>query len=98
ERSLKAGMATLGADSARDRNLYLVRLAEVQLRGGRLDEAAATTRQAIDAATDIDSARVRSRVTRLLDEMPAGEPITAQLRSYQRAADPVTGREPFAYE
>ena len=62
ERSLTAGLSTLDSNSARDRNLYLVRLAEVQLRGGRLDEAAATARQAIDAAADIDSCRVHARV------------------------------------
>ncbi len=84
ERSLTAGLSTLDGDSARDRNLYLVRLAEVQLRGGRLDEAAANARQAIDAAADIDSARVRARVAHLLDELPGGEPVTIQLREYQR--------------
>ena len=87
ERSLTAGLSTLDSDAARDRNLYLVRLAEVQLRGGRLDEAAATAWQAIDAAADIDSARVRARVAHLLERLPAGEPLTAQLREYHRAAE-----------
>jgi hypothetical protein len=86
ERCLTAGLATLDTDAARHRNLYLVRLAEVQLRTGRLHEAAITTRQAIDAATDIDSNRVHTRVAHLLKELPAKEPFTTQLRDYHRAA------------
>lgn len=85
ETSLTAGMAMLDQDSARERNLYLVRLAEVQLRGGRLDEAADTTRQAIDAGENIDSVRVRGRVTRLLDQLPDTEPLVAELHDYAAA-------------
>ncbi len=85
ERTLTAGLATLDGDAARDRNLYLTRLAEVQLRGDRLDEAAVTARAAIDAADSIDSARVHQRVDALLDQLPADEPVTAELRDYRRA-------------
>jgi hypothetical protein len=84
ERSLTAGLATLDGDSARDRNLYLVRLAEVQLQGHRLDEAADTTRQVLDAGAEIDSARVHARIADLLDQFPAGEPLTTELRDYRR--------------
>jgi hypothetical protein len=83
ERCLAAGLATLDADSARDRNLYLIRLAETRLRGGRLDEAAATAREAIDAVTGVESIRVQRRVDHLLAELPAGEPVTAELREYR---------------
>lgn len=86
ERSLTAGLADLDADSARDRNLYLVRLAEVRLRGGSLDEAADTARTAIDTAADIDSARVTARMDHLLNLMPAAEPVTADLHEYRREA------------
>jgi hypothetical protein len=85
ERSLTAGLATLDRDAARDRNLYLSRLAEVQLRGGRLDEAAVTARAAIDAGDGIDSARVRQRVDALLDQLPAADPVTVELRDYRRS-------------
>jgi hypothetical protein len=85
ERCLSAGLATLDGDSARDRNLCLVRLAETRLRAGRPDEAAATARQAIDAAAGIDSARVQHGVQNLLDELPAGEPVTTELRNYRTA-------------
>lgn len=84
ERHLADGLETLDASSTRDRNLYLVRLAEVRLRGGRLDEAADTARMAIDTAADIDSARVAARMDDLLALMPAGEPVTARLREYRR--------------
>ena len=84
ERTLTAGLATLDGDAARDRNLYLTRLAEVQLRGGRLDEVAVTARAAIDAGDSIDSARVQHRVDALLDQLPGGEPVTAELRDYRR--------------
>jgi tetratricopeptide (TPR) repeat protein len=94
ERCLTAGLATLDGDSARDRNLYLVRLAETQLRAGRLDEAAATTREAIDAAAGIDSIRVQHRVEDLLDELPAAEPVTAELRDYRCASSPVATTPP----
>jgi transcriptional regulator with XRE-family HTH domain len=83
ERSLRAGLATLDDNSMRERNLYLVRLAEVQLRGDRLDEAALTAQQAIDVAAHVDSARVHADVDRLLGEMPAGEPVTAQVRDFR---------------
>jgi tetratricopeptide (TPR) repeat protein len=85
ERSLTTGLATLDGDSARDRNLYLVRIAELQLREDRLDEAAETTRQALDASADIDSARVHARIAELLDRFPSREPITSELREYHRS-------------
>jgi hypothetical protein len=53
-----------------------------RLCAGRLDEAAATTREAI-AAAGIDSARVQHRVEHLLDELPGDEPVTVELRGYQ---------------
>lgn len=84
ERSLTAGLTTLDANSARERNLYLVRLAEVRMRGGRLDEAVGTAQAAVDAAAHIDSARVRTRMTALLDRMPTDEPVVAALREYHR--------------
>ncbi len=84
ERTLTAGLATLDGDATRDRNLYLTRLAEVQLRADRFDEAAVTARAAIDAADSIDSARVHQRVDALLDQLPPGEPVTTELRDYRR--------------
>jgi transcriptional regulator with XRE-family HTH domain len=86
ERMLTAGLETLDAGSARDRNLYLVRLAETRLRSGRLDEAAATARDAIDAAVGVDSIRVRERVDGLLHQFRPNEPLTAELREYEQAA------------
>lgn len=85
ERSLLAGMDTLDAESARERNLYLVRLAEVRLHTGRLDEAVVTARSAIDAAEGIDSVRVRRTMDRLMAQMPATEPQVIELRE-RRAA------------
>jgi hypothetical protein len=85
ERCLTAGLSSLNGGSARDRNLYLVSLAETRLRAGKFDEAAATAGHAIDDAAGLDSTRVQRRVDRLLDELPANEPITAQLRD-RRAA------------
>ncbi|MEH1124847.1 hypothetical protein [Micromonospora sp. CPCC 206061] len=86
ERSLGAGLDTLDADSTRDRNLYLVRIAETQLRTNRIDEADATARAAIDAATGIDSARVQQRLDALLKQFPAGDPRTQHLSDYRMAA------------
>lgn len=69
-----------------DRNLYLVRIAETQLRTNRIDEADATARAAIEAATGIDSARVQQRVDALLTQFPAGDPRTQQLSDHRAAA------------
>lgn len=85
ERSLTAGLSGLDGDSARDRNLYLVRLAHVRLRTGRLDEATSTAREAVTAAAGVDSTRVRRQVRQLLDRLPADEPTTAELREYARS-------------
>jgi tetratricopeptide (TPR) repeat protein len=85
ERSLTAGLSTLDGDAVRDRNLYLVRLAEVRLRTGRLDEATATAREAVTAAAELDSTRVRRQVGHLLDQLPAAEPRTAELCEYARS-------------
>jgi ATP/maltotriose-dependent transcriptional regulator MalT len=87
ERSLTAGRSTLDGDSARDRNLYLVRLAEVQLCTGRLDEAAATAREAVTAAAGVDSTRVRRHMRRLLSRLPDDDPRTAELREYERRTE-----------
>ncbi|MFC7484412.1 hypothetical protein ACFQX7_36375 [Luedemannella flava] len=84
ERCLTAGLSTLDASSARERNLYLVRLAEAQLRSGRLDEAVATAHEAIDATNGVDSVRVSRRMDHLLDEFPATEHVTATLRDHRR--------------
>jgi hypothetical protein len=86
ERSLTAGLSTLPGASARDRSLYLVRLAQVQLRTGRLDEATATAREALTAAAGIGSTRVRQHVRYLLDQLPTDESGTAELREYAHSA------------
>ncbi|MBG6134187.1 helix-turn-helix domain-containing protein [Longispora fulva] len=87
---LHAGLATLSPAATRDRNLYLVRIAETSLSAGRLDEAMASARAAIDAAAGVDSSRVTQRLTGLLDQLPADEPGTAEVREYWRAARQVT--------
>ncbi|MEU4241038.1 helix-turn-helix transcriptional regulator [Actinoplanes sp. NPDC026619] len=79
ERSLIAGMATLDEGSAREKSLYLTRIAEVQLLDSRLDEAIVTAHGAIDAADGVDSARVRAQLGRLIDRLPANEPAVAEL-------------------
>jgi hypothetical protein len=84
ERALTDGLATLDAESVRERNLYLVRLAETQLRGGRLDEAAATAGRAIDSIGAVESARIRQRMRLLFSQMPANEKLTVALREHQR--------------
>ena len=86
EQSLAEGLAGLDAESARERNLYLVRLAEVQLRSGRLDQAADTTRQAIDAAAGVNSTRVQDQVRQLLEQLPANEPTVDEVHAYSRTA------------
>jgi hypothetical protein len=80
QRCLSAGLATLDAGAVRDRSLYLVRVAQAQLRSGHLDAAAATTRQVIEAAAAVNSMRVYTRIGDMLDEFPTGEPVTAELR------------------
>ncbi|MEJ3742936.1 hypothetical protein WEI85_06580 [Actinomycetes bacterium KLBMP 9797] len=82
ERSLTAGLETLDADSTRDRNLYLVRIAEAQVRTDRIDEGTVTARAAIDAAAGVDSTRVQQRVDDLLGQFPAGDPRARRLRDY----------------
>jgi hypothetical protein len=86
EANLRAGLATLDDNSARERDLYLVRLAEIQLAAGRLDEAATTARQAIDGASYINSPRVGSRVDALLNKLPSDDQRTVELRDFRREA------------
>jgi hypothetical protein len=81
EQMLVDGLAELSADAARERNLYLVRIAEAQLATGQLDQAAATAEHAIAAGTAIDSARVAERTTALLRQFPARDPRTDELRA-----------------
>jgi transcriptional regulator with XRE-family HTH domain len=84
EHSLTVGMEGLDDNSARERNLYLVRMSEVRLRDGRLDEATTTAREALDSAVGVDSARVRQRMDHLMDAMPADEPLVTELLDYRR--------------
>src|SRR5689334_20413982 len=70
QRCLSVGLSTLDDHAARDRNLYLVRLTETQLRAGRSDEARHTAGQAVEAAAGIDSPRVAARMTQLLAALP----------------------------
>lgn len=85
ERCLTAGLANLDANCIRDRQLYLVRIAEVQRRGGRLDEAVGTTHRVVTAAASIDSPRVQTEIGHLIDRMPAAEPAVAELREHRLA-------------
>lgn len=86
EQCLMAGMGTLDAGSVRERHLYLVRLAEVYLRCGRLDEAVSTARDAHDSAGGVDSARVRRHMTELVDRLPRQDRRVVELRDYMAAA------------
>jgi hypothetical protein len=86
EANLRAGLQALDDNSARERNLYLVRIAETQLAGGRLDEAGLTARQAINGATYINSPRVGSGVDSLLSKLPPDDPRTAELHDFRREA------------
>jgi hypothetical protein len=87
EQPLAAGLAGLGADSARDRNLYLIRLAETRFAAGRLDDAVATSRLAIEAlsgAGNVDSPRVDARIAAFVARLPSAEPAVGELRDYWR--------------
>jgi tetratricopeptide (TPR) repeat protein len=86
EANLRAGLQTLDDNSARERNLYLLRIAETQLAGGRLDEAVTTARQTIDGAAYINSPRVGSEVDVLLNKLTPDDPRTAELRDFRREA------------
>lgn len=78
ERSLLAGLEDLGEESPRDRIIYQARLAQVQLRAGRGDEAAVTAREAATAAEGTAGPPTQRRT---LDGRPPGvtprEPVRA---------------------
>jgi hypothetical protein len=86
ERMLTDGMAGLPTGAARERNLYLARIAEAQLAAGNLDQAADTARQAIDAGAAIDSTRVAEHTRKLLRLFPRHDPHTAKLREAREAS------------
>lgn len=84
ERQLTTGMAGLPADAARDRQLYLVRLADVQHRAGRLDEATTTAAAALHLGAP--TGRVGAAFDTVLDAMPAREPAVTSLKDLRQAA------------
>lgn len=87
ERNLREGLRSPdGCPGHRDRALYLARLGETQLLAGRLDEAAATTHQAVEMAAGVDSTRVRTRVDTVIDLIPKQEPARAELIDHRADA------------
>lgn len=85
EESLAQGLASLGSGSARDRNLYLIRLADTQYADGRPDQALLSAHLAIDTLTSspgMDSPRVDARVNAFLRKLPRQEAKANELRDY----------------
>lgn len=79
EANLQRGLAGAADAGPRDRTLYLARLAETQLRGGRLDQAADTAHTALDLGAGVDSERVRGRVIDVIELIPRQERRRAEL-------------------
>ncbi len=87
EQNLRDGLRSPdGCPGHRDRALYLARLAETQLLSGQLDEAAATTHQAVEMVAGVDSTRVRDRVDTVIDLVPSDEPARAELVDHRADA------------
>lgn len=95
EQMLTAGLSGRIGVGARDRNLYRVRLAELGIRTGRLDEAYHHGAAAVDAVVGImglNSHRVIERVDLMLGQFPARDPRTRDLADRireQRQLNPI---------
>lgn len=85
EEFLRQGLAGLPEEAARERDLYLIRIAEAQLRDQRLAEAVHTAAEAVDATAGVESVRVRERIADFVRQLPPGQPLT-ELRDRLRAA------------
>ncbi|WP_162906981.1 hypothetical protein [Allorhizocola rhizosphaerae] len=75
QRMLTEGLQSLPSDAARERNLYLVQLAETHLDAGEPEQAVATARQALQAIPAVESARIREHMDALLHRLP-GERVS----------------------
>ncbi|MFF2023339.1 XRE family transcriptional regulator [Streptomyces sp. NPDC058171] len=67
--TLTTALARFPDDHARDKALYLSWLADSYLTAGEIEQAAATTKLALDLSTGSSSVRPRQRITQLLDAL-----------------------------
>ncbi|WP_157241047.1 hypothetical protein [Catenuloplanes japonicus] len=65
EQALTAGLAALGADDARDRALYLARMAELHYAAGRRDQADALAVTVSAQLEQVHSQRVRNQIAKI---------------------------------